>query len=170
MQMQPNSHLVLHILCTWFRLHSFWPRARLTWSKEYICSYLVSNGVLNSLVLGAIARDYGLFWVLLKLRRLPHATHKGALNNYVDRILTFFAPPPLGAPTWTIFIHWACSNTDIFWPPPPSSCPRIYWMVTKRKLKTKNFELFLVTEQLGRFLNLSSQQYLSQISQIVWTV
>jgi hypothetical protein len=32
-------------------------------------------------------------------------------------------PPP---PAWTVFMPWAWTKTDIFWPPPPahSSCPR----------------------------------------------
>ena len=37
----------------------------------------------------------------------------------------FLTPPP---PAWTVFIPWARTKTDIFWPPPPSSCPRTYWM------------------------------------------
>ena len=47
-----------------------------------------------------------------KLIRLPKQAHGqkrsfgfitsyGSFNNYVDRILSFFAPPP---PAWTVFI------------------------------------------------------------------
>ena len=35
-----------------------------------------------------------------------------------------FCPTP---PAWSVFIPWAWTKTDIFWPPPPSSCPRSYW-------------------------------------------
>ena len=49
-----------------------------------------------------------------------------SFNNYVDSILPFFDPPP--TPVWTVFIPWAWTKTDIFWHPPPSSCPRSYWM------------------------------------------
>ena len=44
---------------------------------------------------------------------------------YVDRILPFFDPPLLA---WTGFLPWAWTLIDNFWPPPPSSCPRSYWM------------------------------------------
>ena len=54
---------------------------------------------------------------------------KGAFNNYVDIILPFCDHPPV----WTVFIPWAWTKTDIFWPPPPSSCPRSYWMPPKTK-------------------------------------
>ena len=36
----------------------------------------------------------------------------------------FLTPPH----AWTFFTPWAWTKTDIFWPPPPSSCPRSYWM------------------------------------------
>ena len=55
----------------------------------------------------------------------------GAFNNYVDRILPFFDTHPL----WTIFIPWAWIKTDIFWPHPPSSCPRSYWMAPIADMK-----------------------------------
>ena len=31
--------------------------------------------------------------------------------------LCHFLPPPI--PAWTVFIPWAWTKTDIFWPPPP---------------------------------------------------
>ena len=63
----------------------------------------------------------GLSWVGNRL-----INNKGSFNNYVDRILPFFTPSP---PAWTVFIPWEWTRTDIFWPPPPpSSCPRSYWM------------------------------------------
>ena len=35
----------------------------------------------------------------------------------------------IGEPNaWTVFIFWAWTKTDIFWPLPPSSYPRSYWM------------------------------------------
>jgi hypothetical protein len=37
--------------------------------------------------------------------------------------------PPL--PASTVFILWEWTKTNIFWPPPPSSCPRSYWMAPK---------------------------------------
>ena len=38
----------------------------------------------------------------------------GAFNNYMDRISPFLTHPLL----WTVFIPWAWTKTDIFWPPP----------------------------------------------------
>ena len=61
---------------------------------------------------------------------------KGAFNNYVDRILPFFDTSP---PARTVFIPWAWTKTDTFWTPPPSSCPRSYWMPPTTNL---NFSLY----------------------------
>ena len=36
-----------------------------------------------------------------------------------------------------VFIPWAWTKTDIFWPPSPSSCPRSYWMTPKMIRWTK---------------------------------
>ena len=52
---------------------------------------------------------------------------KGAFNNYVDRILSFFDPPPC----MDSFITWAWAKTEFFDPFPPSSCLRSYWMAPK---------------------------------------
>ena len=65
---------------------------------------------------------------LLKFMNVINSACRGAFNNYVDMILTFFAPPPCV----DNFIPWTWTKTDIFWPPPsPSSCPRSYWMAPK---------------------------------------
>ena len=63
--------------------------------------------------------------------------HKGAFNNYVDKSCHFLTPPP-PPNAWTVFIPWAWTNTDIFDPLSPSSCPRSYWMPPKRS-KQRNF-------------------------------
>ena len=70
---------------------------------------------------------------------------KGAFNNYVDRILLFFDPPPLRGQ----FLYPERGQKQTFFDPlPPSSCPRSYWMppyeqcyrVSKLKLRWR-FEL-----------------------------
>ena len=58
---------------------------------------------------------------------------KGAFNNYVDRILPVFDPPN---PAWTVFIPWAWTKTDIFWPPP---LPHLVHVVIECPLKLSKF-------------------------------
>ena len=67
--------------------------------------------------------------------------YKGVFNNYLDRISPFFDPLPPS--TWTFFILWAWTKTDIFWPPLPSSCPRSYQMApyVSAKLACNNLKI-----------------------------
>ena len=64
---------------------------------------------------------------------------KGSFNNYVDQILPNFAP--LSPLEWTIvdILHdtYTLSRDHawtFYWPPPPFSCPRSYWMTPKCKI------------------------------------
>ena len=66
-------------------------------------------------------------------------------NNYVDRILPFFDPPP---PAWTVFIPWAWAKTDIFWPPPPSTCQHNYWMPPNINEINLFLQIFLLNRTL----------------------
>ena len=46
-----------------------------------------------------------------------HSIYWGAFNNYIrGQNFAIFLPSP---PAWTVFILWAWTKTDIFWPPPP---------------------------------------------------
>ena len=72
------------------------------------------------------------FWHLygsIPMSGLTDFYNGGAFNNYGNRSLPFFDPLPL--PTWTVVIPWVWTKTDIFLPPPPSSCLHSYWMTPK---------------------------------------
>ena len=60
-----------------------------------------------------------------------------------------FLTPPLA---WTVFIPWAWTKTDTFWAPPPSSCPRSYWMAPNKNdlfLAWRNFYRNMINETLS---------------------
>ena len=75
---------------------------------------------------------------------------KRSFNNYVDRILQFFAPPP--PPAWTVFTPCPWTKSDIFWPPPSSSCPRSYWMAPWPLKNVRDKIACLPFTQLDQFL------------------
>ena len=53
----------------------------------------------------------------------------GGIQHLRGQNFAIFDPPP----AWTVFIPWVWTKTDIFLPPPPpSSCPRSYWMPYQR--------------------------------------
>ena len=62
--------------------------------------------------------DHRLLWRLSMIRVRGHST-----TTWTE-FFHFLTPPP----AWTVFLPWAWTKTNIFWPPPPSSCPRSYWM------------------------------------------
>ena len=76
----------------------------------------------------AIPFNYS-YWSLAFTNELmdEHAS-KGAFNNYVDRILSFFDPHH----ALTVFIPWARTKIDIFWPLPPHLVHVVIeWPLTK---------------------------------------
>ena len=55
---------------------------------------------------------------------------KWPINNYVNRILPFFDPPP-----WTVFISWAWTKNKHFWPLPPHLVHvAVEWPIMKKKI------------------------------------
>ena len=76
-------------------------------------------------------------WFTLNIFDFCHFKNKwgihvswGSFNNYVDRILPFFDPPPLRGQ----FLYPERGQKQTFFDPLPSSCPRSYWMAPMGKL------------------------------------
>ena len=82
---------------------------------------------------------------------------RGHSTTTWTKFCPFLTPSPPCA--WTVFIPWAWTKTDIFWPLPPSSCPRSYWMppnnvwntLIKKKYNIRTFCLLICG--LERFFN-----------------
>ena len=58
-----------------------------------------------------------------------------SLRQLRGQNFAIFWPLP---PAWTVFVPWEWTKTNIFRPPPPSSCPRSYWMAPYRRLLTRD--------------------------------
>ena len=88
---------------------------------------------------------------------LNRTYEKGAFNYYVDRILPFFDPPP---PAWTVFMPWAWTKTDIFWPPHLVHVV-IEWPPNITLIRFAKFlaKIVLMTKLLQNYSNLNDLEY-----------
>ena len=71
-------------------------------------------------------------WTLEVKQNTTIISRLGGIQQLLDRILPFLTPLLHGQFfAWTVFVPWAWTKIDIFWPPPPSSRPRSYWMTPR---------------------------------------
>ena len=123
----------------WWKVARVQLRGRIFFLKKGILWYPVGNLLLyvfsrieaSGTILDRYSRN--LLFLMHYFRNFkPHFLRfaKGSFNNYVDRILPFFGPPPP-----------LREQKQTFLTPSPSSCPRSYWMTpygnTREDFKTR---------------------------------